>query len=168
MMPEIRAPDIRPIEEFLLHEAHLLDDRRFEEWMELFTPDGYYWAPASLDQPDPLNSVSLIYDDRAAMETRIRRLRHPRIHSQTPPSRTARLVANAVIEAAEPDGSACVVRSKFIIYEYRPSIPEALERVFGGTYRHRLVAAPQGFRIAWKKAILANCDARLGAFAIYF
>ena len=164
----VLLPDIRGIEEFLLHEAHLLDDRRFEEWMALFTDDGYYWAPASLDQQDPLNAVSLIYDDREAMQTRIRRLRHPRIHSQTPPSRTARLVANACIEERDADGGACIVRSKFIIYEYRPSIPEALERVFGGTYRHRLVATPQGLRIAWQKAMLANCDARLGPFAIYF
>jgi benzoate/toluate 1,2-dioxygenase beta subunit len=161
-------PDNRAIEAFLLHEAHLLDDRRFEEWMELFTPDGYYWAPASLGQTDPLNAVSLVYDDREAMQTRIRRLRHPRIHVQTPPSRTARLVANAFVEEADADGGACVVRSKFMIYEYRPSIPEALERVFGGTYRHRLVTGGGGFRIAWKKAELANCDARLGAFAIYF
>jgi 3-phenylpropionate/cinnamic acid dioxygenase small subunit len=160
--------DIRRIEEFLLHEAHLLDDRRFEEWMELFTADGFYWAPASLEQTDPLNAVSLIYDDREAMQTRIRRLRHPRIHSQTPPSRTARLVANAFVEETSEDATACIVRSKFMIYEYRPSIPEALERVFAGTYRHRLVADRQGFKIAWKKAMLANCDARLGPFAIYF
>ena len=42
------------IELFLLHEARLLDQRRFEEWMELFTEDGYYWAPARPDQPAPL------------------------------------------------------------------------------------------------------------------
>ena len=158
----------RDIEDFLGHEAHLLDDRRFEEWMALFVEDGFYWAPARPDQADPLNEVSLIYDDRAAMETRILRLRHPRIHSQTPPTRTARLVGNAAIEEESDGGRACVVRSKFILYEYRPSIPEAMERVFGGTYRHRLVAEEGGIRIAWKKALLANCDARLGPFAIYF
>jgi 3-phenylpropionate/cinnamic acid dioxygenase small subunit len=168
MRTESAAMDIRRIEEFLLHEAHLLDDRRFEEWMDLFAEDGFYWAPASIDQADPLNSVSLVYDDREAMRTRVLRLRHPRIHVQTPPSRTARLVTNAFVEEREADGESCVVRSKFIIYEYRPSIPEALERVFGGTYRHRLVAEGTGFKIAWKMALLANCDARLGAFAVYF
>ncbi len=160
--------NIRRVEEFLLHEAHLLDDRQFEAWMALFTDDGFYWAPASLDQADPLNAVSLIYDDRAAMRTRILRLRHPRIHAQTPPSRTVRLVANAFIEDQADDGSACTVRAKFIMYEYRPSIPDALERVFAGTYRHRLMADGDGFKIASKTALLANCDARLGAFAIYF
>lgn len=160
-------PDIRPIEAFLVHEAHLLDDRRFEDWMELFAEDGVYWAPASVDQKDPYDAVSLIYDDRAAMAIRIKRLRHPRIHVQTPPSRTTRVVANAFIEDTTDDG-ACLVRSKFILYEYRPSLPDALERVFAGTYHHRLISSGDGFKIASKKAVLANCDARLSAFAIYF
>ncbi len=160
--------DLRAIEAFLLHEAHLLDERRFEEWMELFTEDGFYWAPASLDQKDPYDSVSLIFDDRDAMATRIRRLRHPRIHVQTPPSRTARIVANAVIEEERQDRGECVVRSKFLLYEYRPSLPEALERVFGGTYRHCLSRRDGGFRILWKKALLANCDAAMAPIAVYF
>jgi benzoate/toluate 1,2-dioxygenase beta subunit len=160
--------DIREIEAFLLQEAHLLDERRFEEWMALFTEDGFYWAPARSDQEDPLNSVSLIFDDREAMATRIRRLRHPRIHVQTPPSRTARIVANVFVESASPERAECVVRSKFLIYEDRPSLPEALERIFAGTYHHRLLRRGSGFRIASKKATLANCDAALGPIAVYF
>lgn len=160
--------DLGEIERFLADEAHLLDSRQFEAWMALFTEDGHYWAPADPDQPDPLNHVSLIYDDREAMETRIRRLRHPRIHSQSPPTRTARIVANPVIEETEEDGRACRVRSKFLIYEYRPSIPEAQQRVLGGTYWHRLVRGDGGLRIASKKALLANCDARLSPFFVYF
>ena len=34
--------DIRTLEAFLQHEADLLDRSRFEDWMALFTPDGYY------------------------------------------------------------------------------------------------------------------------------
>ena len=34
------------------------------------------------------------------MKTRVDRLEHPRIHVQTPPSRTAHLVGNIVVEAA--------------------------------------------------------------------
>ena len=156
------------IDAFLVEEAHLLDSRRFEDWMELFTPDGVYWAPSAPDQSDPLNHVSLVFDDREAMETRIRRLRHPRIHSQNPHTRTSRIVANPAIEDTAPDGRACRVRSKFLIYEYRPSIPEPQERVFGGTYWHDLVADADGIRIARKKALLANCDARLSPFFVYF
>lgn len=163
-----RAIDLRQVEAFLVEEANLLDDRRFEEWMDLFTADGHYWAPATPDQPDPLTAVSLIYDDKEAMATRIRRLRHPRIHVQTPPSRTARIVGSVCIEEISDDGDECLVRSKFMLYEYRPSIPEALERVLGGTYRHRLVRDGRSFKIASKKVLLANCDARFSPIAIYF
>ncbi len=160
--------DIRNVESFLMQEAHLLDDRRFEEWMELFTDDGFYWAPSTPDQKDPLSTVSLIYDNREAMRTRIGRLRHPRIHSQIPHSRTARIVANSYFEEISEDGRKCLVRSKFIIYEYRPSIPEAQARIIAGTYYHRLISYGDAFKIAWKKAILANCDATFASIAIYF
>lgn len=155
------------IEPFLIEEAHLLDTREFEAWRELFTEDGTYWAPARHDQTDPLGEISLVYDDKAGMATRIRRLRHPRIHAQDPPTRTSRIVANPVIEGVADDG-ACTVRAKFMIYEYRPSIPEAEERVFAGTSWHRLVRESGDIRIAHKKALLANCDARLSPFFIYF
>ena len=35
------------VERFLYREARLLDERRFEEWMNLFAEDGYYWVPAA-------------------------------------------------------------------------------------------------------------------------
>lgn len=156
------------IESFLIEEAHLLDSRAFEAWMALFTPDGFYWAPSTPEQDNPLDHVSLIYDDREAMETRIRRLRHPRIHSQNPHTRQTRILANVAVE--EPNGGTegRLVRSKFLLYEYRPSVPEAHERVIGGTYWHRLVHTDDGLKIASKKAVLANCDARLSPFFVYF
>ena len=52
------------IEEFLYREARLLDERRFEEWMNLFAEDGYYWVPAAPDQKDPYDGVSIFFDDR--------------------------------------------------------------------------------------------------------
>ena len=33
------------VEQFLYHEAALLDDRRFHEWLELLTDDVEYWMP---------------------------------------------------------------------------------------------------------------------------
>ena len=33
------------IEQFLLDEADLLDERRFEEWIELMADDVHYWMP---------------------------------------------------------------------------------------------------------------------------
>ena len=136
--------------------------------MTLFADDGVYWAPSTPDQAGPADHVSLIYDDRDAMRTRIQRLRHPRIHAQNPHTRTSRIVVNPFVERFDDLAGTCVVRSKFMLYEYRPSIPEAQERVLAGTYWHTLTTTPNGFLIRKKKALLANCDARLSPFFVWF
>src|SRR5213083_1388247 len=32
------------VQAFLFHEARLLDERRFGEWLELYAPDAEYWV----------------------------------------------------------------------------------------------------------------------------
>ena len=110
---------------------------------------------ASPNQPNPHDTVSLIYDDRRLLETRVRRLASPRMYSQEPRSRTSRIVANVTIEDAE--GRAATVRSKFLMIEYR----REQQRLFAGTAWHRLVQLDGAIRIAWKRVDLVNCDAPL-------
>ena len=81
----VKGVDREQFEIFLIHEGRLLDERLFERWMGLFTNVGVYWVPSISGQKDPYNTASLFFDDRALMKTRIERLRHPRIHIQTPP-----------------------------------------------------------------------------------
>lgn len=154
--------DAARCEQFLIHEARLLDDGRFDEWLALFTADAWYWVPTAPDQDNPFDTVSLIYDDRRLLETRVRRLASPRIYSQEPRSRTSRMVGNVTVEAAEPDQSACTVRSKFLVVENRRDS----QRLFGGTAFHRLVQADGGLRIAWKRVNLVNCDAPLDGIVV--
>jgi 3-phenylpropionate/cinnamic acid dioxygenase small subunit len=40
----MREATIREVEQFLYREARLLDERRFHEWLELFTDDVRYCA----------------------------------------------------------------------------------------------------------------------------
>ena len=142
-------------EQFLILEARLLDEGRFDEWLGLFTADAWYWVPCEPDQKSPRDTVSLIYDDRRLLETRVRRLASPRIYSQEPRSRTSRIIANVAMEDISADGSVATVRSKFQLLEYR----REAQRIFGGTCRHRLVRADNGIQIAWKRVDLVNCDA---------
>jgi 3-phenylpropionate/cinnamic acid dioxygenase small subunit len=153
--PRPASLDPLACEQFLVHEARLLDEARFDEWLNLFTPDAWYWVPSEPNQTSPRDTVSLIYDDRRLLETRVRRLASPRIYSQEPRSRTSRIVANVTLEDVATDGSAVTVRSKFQLLEYRR---ESL-RTFGGTYFHRLVRGERGMQIAWKRVDLVNCDA---------
>ena len=152
--------DVARCEQFLVHEARLLDDARFDEWLALFTADAWYWVPIEAEQKNPHETVSLIYDDRRLLETRVRRLASPRIYSQEPRSRTSRMVANVTIEEAE--AAACTVRSKFLTLEYR----REGQRMFGGTVFHRLVQTDEGVRIAWKRVNLVNCDAPIDGIVV--
>jgi ethylbenzene dioxygenase subunit beta len=154
--------DVAGCEQFLLQEARLLDEARFDEWLALFSPDAWYWVPSEPDQPDPHETVSLIYDDRRLLETRVRRLASPRMYSQEPRSRTSRIVTNVTIEEAER--TACTVRSKFVMIEFRRDG----QRIFGGTALHRLVQTVGGPRIAWKRVNLVNCDAPMDGITIPF
>jgi benzoate/toluate 1,2-dioxygenase beta subunit len=101
------------------------------------------------------------------MTQRIARLRHERIHSQIPPSRTVHLISNVAIEAAVPEGK-LLARSNFLIAEYRPSVPEGLQRFFAGRYEHSLTRQGDSLRIASKKAVLVNCDSTFASLALYF
>src|SRR6476646_6401147 len=67
---------------FLEHEVRLLDEAKFDDWLALFTLDAWYWVPTEPDQANPHDTVSLIYDDRRLLETRVRRLASPRMYSQ--------------------------------------------------------------------------------------
>lgn len=156
------------LEQFLAHEARLLDERRFDEWMALFTDDGHYWAPARPEQPDPWSEVSLMFDDREIMQNRIRRLQHPRIYAQLPPSRAVRQVSNISIEEEDAARGELRARSVFFMFEHRPTLPEPLARVFAGQYFHHLRRDGAGFRIVQKKAVLANCDAAFEPLFLYF
>jgi 3-phenylpropionate/cinnamic acid dioxygenase small subunit len=156
--------DAETCEAFLLHEARLLDDGKFDGWLALFTEDASYWVPSEPDQESPLDTVSLVYDDRRLLETRVRRLASPRIYSQEPRSRTSRIVTNVTIEEVGSDRSFTLVRSKFMMIEFRRNE----QRVFGGTYTHRLTRTVADVRIASKRVDLVNCDAPMDGLVVPF
>ncbi len=149
-------------ERFLVAEARLLDEGRFDDWLALFTEDAWYWVPSTPGQDNPHDTVSLIYDDRRLLETRVRRLANPNIHAQNPPSRASRIVANVTAEDSAPD--ALLTRSKLLMVEYRRNA----QRLFAATCHHRLVARGAGIAIASKRVDLVNCDAELEGLVLPF
>jgi 3-phenylpropionate/cinnamic acid dioxygenase small subunit len=158
----IAGIDRTPIEDFIVYEARLLDARRFRDWMGLFAEDGTYWVPAVPNQTSPFDQASLFYDDRDLMKTRVDRLEHPRIHVQTPPSRTAHLIGSIVIEDADTGKGEYTVSSTVIMVEYR----DDQQRTFAGLQQHRLRRHGDGFRIVQKRVDLINCDGAFEAMAV--
>lgn len=148
------------LQRFVEHEVALLDEQRFEQWLDLFADDGAYWVPAKPGQESPFNHVSLFYDDKHTLKIRVQRLRHPAIHSQIPRSRTIRLVSNFTLAAHDADPSLYRVLSKFIMLEDRPG---SERRLFGGRYTHVIRAKGGALEIVLKRVDLTNCDGSFGA-----
>ncbi len=135
---------------FLFHEARLLDARRWDDWLGLFTADGMYWVPLTHEQQDPLNHVSLFYEDALLREVRARRLEEKRAWSQQPVTQAARIVGNILVLAGQADE--VVVGSTFHLLEWRRSE----HRMLGGQYTHTLRRGGDGWRIALKRIDLIN------------
>jgi benzoate/toluate 1,2-dioxygenase beta subunit len=81
---------------------------------------------------------------------------------QTPPSRTAHLVGNVLVESADEGKGEYVVGSTVIMVEYR----DEQQRMFAGRQHHRLRRDGVSFRIVHKRVDLINCDSAFEAMAV--
>ena len=144
----------RAVEQFLYHQAEILDERRWDEWLTLFTAEGLYWMPASADQTTGEGLPNIFYEDPFLMDMRIKRLRHPRAHSQRPQNQTSHVVSNVVIEKEDKSSGDVIARSKFYVAEYRNDVL----RHFAGKYRHHLKKRDTTYQIELQRVDLVNAE----------
>ena len=154
------------VEEFLYHEAALLDEWRLDEWLALLTDDARYQVPSN-DAPagDPADTLFLIADDIQRIRGRVARLKDPHAHAEFPHSRTRRLIANVVIvpgtNSPEFVPGTITVHANFVVYRFRRG---GQESAFVGRYRYVLRRVGGTLRIALREAILDSEElGRLGA-----
>ena len=150
------------VEEFLYHEARLLDTHQLEAWLELFTDDATYWLPLEHAQQDALETSSIIHDDRTLLELRVKQARHPRAHARLPLARTVHQVGNVMV-LSEENGEVRVA-STLTLIEFRAE----RQRVWGALVEHRLRREGDGFRIAHKRVDLVNSEGEIDGVAILF
>jgi 3-phenylpropionate/cinnamic acid dioxygenase small subunit len=147
-------------EEFLYHEARLLDTQQYEAWLELFTEDATYWVPLEQGQKDPFETSSIIHDDRTLLGLRVKQLRHPRAHARLPLARTVHQVSNVLLLSETRDE--LHVGSALGVVEFRND----KQRVYGALVEHRLVRNNGSFRIAHKRIDLVNSEGELDGISI--
>lgn len=147
-------------EQFLYHEARLLDTQRYEEWLELFTDDATYWLPLEQGQKDPYETSSIIHDDRTLLELRVKQIRHPRAHARQPLARTVHQVTN-VVQLGEGNGE-LRIGSALTVVEFR----NEKQRIYGALVEHCLRRKGDTFQIAHKRVDLVNSEGELDGIAI--
>jgi 3-phenylpropionate/cinnamic acid dioxygenase small subunit len=150
---------LREVEQFVYREARLQDELCYDEWEALWTDDAVYWVPANADDADPEREMSIIYDNRARIATRIKQLHTGKRHAQTPPSRLRRLVSN--VELLDSDGDEVRVGANFLVYESR----ERGVTLWAGRSEYRLRRDAGEWRMARKTVYLVNNDRPLHTLA---
>ena len=136
------------VEDFLYHEAALLDAWRLDEWLALFTADGRYLVPTTdLPDGDPQKDLVFIDDDMVRLRARVERLKSRHGHREYPSSRTRRFISNIRIKVENGD---FVATSSFLVYRFR--MGESSPYV--GCYEHRLKRVHGELKILHRKAVL--------------
>lgn len=159
------TPNLRQSVEDLVHrEAALLDDRRYDEWLAMFTDDCRYWVPVAPEIRSPRDGPSHFHDDRQVMMVRTHRLANPRAFGAEPSPRTVHIVSGVRIE--QDDADELVVTSSQIMLEYRNRDRfEEDQRIFGGRVRHDLRRVGGALLIAQKRVDLVNAEGAFNAMA---
>lgn len=179
----ISAEDQRTLERFYFHEARLLDNRQYQQWLAMVSEDICYLMPARgnplVDNGERGNeqmiSVERELEDSASLGCPIREegyihlmLRVERAFkinswSENPPARTRRLVGN--IELMSRESHEWSVFSNFHLYYSRPGNDSV---IYSGQRRDMLRVNADSFRIQSREVIMDYADIELPTLGLLF
>lgn len=164
----------RAVERFLYEESALLDDRRFEDWLALFTDDAVYEAPLRLTREDqaasePSARGRIFWDSRSTLAIRVQRLRSEYAWAEQPPSRTRHYVTNVRVDHL--DDGALSARCNLLVYRNRGDDPS--HDLYAGDRRDELVRVPatgdgEGhFRIRHRRVVVDQANLTGNSLSIF-
>jgi 3-phenylpropionate/cinnamic acid dioxygenase small subunit len=150
---------LKEVEQFIYREARFQDEHEYDAWEALWTDDAIYWVPSGADDIDPTTTMSIIFDNRSRIGTRIKQLHTGKRHAQNPVSRLRHLITN--IELLSTDGDELQAGANFLVYESR----ERGVTLWAGRTEWTLRRLDGELRIARKKVMLVNNDRALSTLA---
>jgi 3-phenylpropionate/cinnamic acid dioxygenase small subunit len=153
---------LRTVEQFLFREARYADELQYDAWEALWADDAIYWVPANGDDTDPTKVMSILFDNRSRIATRIKQLHTGKRHAQNPASRLRRLISNVELLEPDPEHPDDIhAGANFLVYESR----ERGVTLWAGRSIYRLREGEDGLRIAFKKVLLVDNDRPLHTLA---
>jgi 3-phenylpropionate/cinnamic acid dioxygenase small subunit len=141
-------------EQFLYRQSELLDSKKWQDWIDLFTDDGIYWMPPDASYKTWDGQPAIFAEDKNLMTVRMNRVLHPDAWSQRPLWGTNHVVSNVAVDKVSANGD-LVVRSRFHMMELRRDDV----RHFAGSYVHQLKKTKDGFRIKLQRVDMTNAQA---------
>ncbi len=146
-------------------EAMLLDRRRWDDWIDMFTEDAVYWVPAWKNEEettdDPDGQLNLIYlRDRGGLEDRVFRIESRDSYASVPLDRTVHVVSNVLVE--RETGNEIEVTANCLVHTYGKK--GGMTR--GGLYDYTLRRVDDALKIARKKIVFID-DRLEGPIDVY-
>ena len=143
--------------QFYIHEAWLLDERKFRDWLDLFTDDVLYFMPRRRNvrrqdlaqELTEVGDLAILEEDKTYLTMRVERLETGLAWAEDPPSRTRHLVGNLVVESL-PNGE---VQAKTAFILYRSHL-ETEENIFAGSREDVLRPIDGAWKIAKRVIVL--------------
>lgn len=145
------------IEQFLFREARYADESDYDAWEALWTDDALYWVPANNANSDPRREMSVIYDNRSRIRTRLKQARTGRRYAAAPVSNLRRSLSNIEFLGGRvsSDGSLDIeIGANFLLLESRARG----NHLWGGRVTYRIRRTEEGLRLAYKKVVLVDND----------
>lgn len=143
--------------DLLYQEAACLDERRWTEWLALYTEDAEFWVPAWDEDgqltTDHESQLSLIYyNSRAGLDDRVWRIQSGLSAATSPLARTCHFITNIRLIDTHPAHPQ--VSSHWQVQVYLPEKQHTF--TYFGFYEHVLREDGERLRIAKKKVLLLN------------
>ena len=157
------APSDQDLIDFVYREARLIDQQRFDEWLDLYAEDARYWMPLEWEQTDPVLVGSLLYEDKMLLGIRVERLKGRRTFSQKPKSRCHHLLQTPQVQSRD------AAANRYVLWTPQHYVETRLDEqsLYASWATHTLAVEPGGLKIKLKRVDLVNCDAAFGNIQLF-
>jgi 3-phenylpropionate/cinnamic acid dioxygenase small subunit len=157
MLPEVS--------DLINREAKYLDQRRWDDWLNLYSDDAVFWAPSWSNEDtlieDPKTSLNMVFlEGRGRLEDRVFRIETEDSYASMPLDRTVHVVGNITVDGT--NNEAIHASANAIVHSYGRHGAQTT----GRSYEYVLSDLEGRLTIKQKKIILID-DAVAGPIDIY-
>lgn len=157
------VPTDQELIDFVVREARLIDQQRFDEWLDIYADDAFYWMPLEWNQTDPRLTCSLMYEDKLLLSIRVERLKGARTFSQKPKSRCHHVLQTPQVDSRDAAANSYVTWTPMHYVETR--LDE--QTLYAAWATHHLSVEDGRLKIKLKRVDLINCDAAFGNIQLF-
>ena len=156
-------PTNQDLIDFVIREARLIDQHRFDEWLDLFAEDGFYWMPLEWGQTDRKLTASLMHEDKLLLKIRVERLKGNRTFSQKPKSRCHHVLQAPQVDERNDEAGLYTTWTPMHYVETR--LDE--QTLYAAWATHTLALVDGQLKIKLKRVDIVNCDAAFGNIQLF-